>query len=165
MADRAPIDYSYSSSGSTIEVIDLASTRPPRQPSSRISSAGSSLSWHSKLTVYHLLVILSTICLAVAKTATSYLNKFTFACITLEWILGVVVFLLRVLAILRLIATYVELVSTFSAHMRRPGSTGPITFSQRCHDIRLGQKVGKRKSNKYWSTVPRGYHWMCCYII
>ena len=63
MADRAPINYSYSSSGSTIELMDLASTRPSSQPSSRISSR-SSPSWHPKLTLYRL-VILSTMCLAV----------------------------------------------------------------------------------------------------
>ena len=84
----APIDYSYSASDPTIEpeVIDLASAP-------RISSVGSRVSWHPKLTLYRLLIILSTVGLAIAKTATSYLNL-TFASITLEWILGVVVFLL-----------------------------------------------------------------------
>ncbi|KIM40702.1 hypothetical protein M413DRAFT_166483 [Hebeloma cylindrosporum] len=92
MAGGEPIDYSYSPSGSTIELIDLASAPQSSRPSSRISSAGTNLSWHPKLTLYRLLVILSTVGLAVAKTATSYLNL-TFASITLEWILGVVVFL------------------------------------------------------------------------
>ena len=68
------------------EVIDLASAP-------RMSFVGSRVSWHPKLTLYRLLVILSTVGLAIAKTATSYLNL-TFASITLEWILGVVVFLL-----------------------------------------------------------------------
>jgi hypothetical protein len=87
MADGAPIDYSSSSpSGSKIALIDLASTLPSSWPS---SSAGSTPSWHPELTLYRLLVVLSTVGLAVAKTATSYLN-FTFASITLEWILGVV---------------------------------------------------------------------------
>lgn len=117
MADGALIDY-YSPSGSTIELIDLAGIRPSSRPSSRIPSA-SSLSWNPKLTLYRLLVILSTVSLAIAKTATSYLNL-TFASITLEWILGVVIFLLWVLAILWLITTYVMLVFTFSAYMRRP---------------------------------------------
>ena len=89
----ASIDYSNSPSGLTIELVDLANTRPSSRPSSPVSSAGSSVSWHPKLTLYRLLVIVSTIGLAVAKTATSYLNL-TFASITLEWILGVVVFLL-----------------------------------------------------------------------
>jgi len=93
MADETPIAYSYSPSGSTIELIDLARTRPSTRLSSRVSSAGSSLSWHPKLTLYRLLVILSTVGLTAAKTATSYLNL-AFASITLEWILGVVVFLL-----------------------------------------------------------------------
>jgi len=35
----APIDYSYSLSGSTIELTDLASTRQSTRPSSQISSA------------------------------------------------------------------------------------------------------------------------------
>ena len=93
MADETPIAYSYSPSGSTIELIDLASARPSTQLSSRVSSVESSLSWHPKLTLYRLLVILSSVGLTAAKTATSYLNL-TFASITLEWILGVVVFLL-----------------------------------------------------------------------
>jgi len=93
MADGAAVDSSYSPAGPTIELVDLASTRPSSQPSSRISPAGSSDSWHPKLTLYRLLVIVATVGLAVAKTATSYLNL-TFASITLEWILGVVVFLL-----------------------------------------------------------------------
>jgi len=102
MVNGRPIDYSHSPSGSTIELLDLASTRPSTRLSSHLPSAGSSLdsnlSWHPKLTLYRLLVIVSTVGLAVAKTATSYLNL-TFASITLEWILGVVVFLLWVLSI------------------------------------------------------------------
>ena len=87
MANGAPIDYSYSP-------VDPASTRPSTRLSSRISSrAGSSVSWHPKLTLYRLLVIVTTSGLAVAKTATSLLNL-NFASITLELILGVVVFLL-----------------------------------------------------------------------
>ena len=94
MADGAPIDYSYSPSGLTIELVDLANSRPLSRPASRISSrAGSSLPWHPKLTLYRLLVIVSTVGLAAAKSATSYLNL-TFASITIEWALGVVVFLL-----------------------------------------------------------------------
>ena len=92
MTDRTSIDYSYSPSGSTIELIDFT-TIPPSRLSSQVSSAGSKLSWHPKLTLYRLLVIFSTVGLAAAKTATTFLN-FTFASITLEWILGVVVFLL-----------------------------------------------------------------------
>lgn len=92
MADGATINYS-SPAGPTIELNDLASVRSSSRPSSRISFTRSNLSWHPKLTPYRLLVILSTVGLAVAKTATSYLNL-TFASITLEWILGVVVFLL-----------------------------------------------------------------------
>ncbi|KIM40704.1 hypothetical protein M413DRAFT_166535 [Hebeloma cylindrosporum] len=92
MAGEAPVDYSYSPSGSTIELIDLASAPQSSRPSSRISSAGTNLSWHPKLTLYRLLVILSTVGLAAAKTATSCLNL-TFASITLEWISGVVVFI------------------------------------------------------------------------
>jgi len=88
MADET-IDYAYSPLGSTSE---LASTHPSTRLSSPVSSA-SSISWHPELTLYRLLVIVSTVGLAVAKTATSYLNL-TFASITLEWILGVVVFLL-----------------------------------------------------------------------
>ena len=95
MTDGIPIqDYSYySPSGFTIELIDLASTRPSNRLSLRISSGEPTPSWHPKLTLYRLLVILSTVGLAAAKTAATYLN-FTFASITLEWILGVVVFLL-----------------------------------------------------------------------
>ena len=95
MANRASIDYSYSESpsGSTIKLIDLSSTRPSTQLSSRESLAGSSVLWLPKLTLYRLLVIFSTVGLAAAKSATSYLNL-TFASITLEWVLGVVVFLL-----------------------------------------------------------------------
>jgi len=89
MADGTPINYPYFPSGSTIELVDLANTRP----SSRPPSSRARLSWHPKLTLYRLLVIVSTVALASAKTATSYLNL-TFASITLEWILGVVVFLL-----------------------------------------------------------------------
>ncbi|KIM40719.1 hypothetical protein M413DRAFT_166675 [Hebeloma cylindrosporum] len=92
MASGGPIDYSYSPSGSTIELIDLASNRQSSRLSSRSLSAGSSLSWHPKLTLYRLLVILSTVGLAAAKTATTCLNL-TFASITVEWILGVAVFL------------------------------------------------------------------------
>ena len=91
MADGALIDYFPP--GSTIELADLASPRPSSQPSSQIPSAEPNISWHPKLTLYRLLVVVSTVGLAVAKTATSYLNL-TFASITLEWILGVVVFLL-----------------------------------------------------------------------
>ena len=93
MADGTPIDYPYSPSGSTIELIDLADTRPSTRLSSQVSLAGSSVLWLPKLTLYRLLVIVSTVGLAAAKTATSLLNL-TFASITLEWILGVVVFLL-----------------------------------------------------------------------
>jgi len=98
MVDGTLVDYSDSPSGSAIELVDLASTRSLSQqssqiPSAEIPSAESSISWHPKLTLYRLLVIVSTIGLAVAKTATSYLNL-TFASITLEWILGVVAFLL-----------------------------------------------------------------------
>jgi len=93
MADGTLIDYSYSPSGSTIELVDLASTLPSSRLSSQIPPAGSSLSWHPKLTLYRFLVIVSTVGLAVAKTVTLYLNL-TFASITLEWILAVVVFLL-----------------------------------------------------------------------
>ncbi|KIM40716.1 hypothetical protein M413DRAFT_166659 [Hebeloma cylindrosporum] len=92
VVNGAPLDYSYSPSGSTIELIDLASVPQSSRPSLRISSAGLGLSWHPKLTLYRLLVILSTVGLAAAKTATSYLNL-TSASITLEWILGVAVFL------------------------------------------------------------------------
>jgi len=91
--DGATVGYSYAPSGSSIELIDLATTRPSSRVSSRISSGEPSLSWHPKLTLYRLLVIFSTVGLAAAKTATSLLNL-TFASITLEWILGVVVFLL-----------------------------------------------------------------------
>ena len=91
MANGAPIYYSYS-------LVDPASTRPSTRLSSPVSSAGSSISWHPKLTLYRLLVIVSSGGLAAAKTATSYLNL-AFASITLEWILGVVVFLLWVLSI------------------------------------------------------------------
>ena len=84
--NEAPTDYSNSASDSTSEVIDLASAP-------RISSVGSRVSWHPKLTLYRLLVILSTVGLAIAKTVTSYLNL-SFASITLEWILGVAVYLL-----------------------------------------------------------------------
>ncbi|KIM40768.1 hypothetical protein M413DRAFT_49666, partial [Hebeloma cylindrosporum] len=48
---------------------------------------------HPKLTLYRFLVIFSTIGLGAAKTVTSYLNL-TYASITLEWILGVVLFLM-----------------------------------------------------------------------
>ncbi|KIM40722.1 hypothetical protein M413DRAFT_446112 [Hebeloma cylindrosporum] len=89
MVNGAPVD---SPSGSTIELIDLASAPQSSRPSLRISSAESGLSWHPKLTLYRLLVILSSVGLAAAKTATSYLNL-TSASITLEWILGVAVFL------------------------------------------------------------------------
>ena len=89
--DGAPIDYAPS--GSTIELIDFANTLLSSSPSPRISPTESNLSWHPKLTVYRLLVILSTVGLAIAKSATSYLDL-TSASITLEWILGVVVFLL-----------------------------------------------------------------------
>ncbi|KIM40721.1 hypothetical protein M413DRAFT_28498 [Hebeloma cylindrosporum] len=81
MVDGTPTDYP---SGKDLD--------NARRPSAQISSAGSSPSWHPKLTLYRLLVILSTVGLAVAKTVTSYLNL-SFASITLEWILGVVVFL------------------------------------------------------------------------
>jgi hypothetical protein len=93
MANAAWIDYAYSPSSSTSELIDLASTHHSGQASSEILSPRSNLSWHPKFTLYRLLVILSTVGLAGAKTATSYLNL-TFSSITLEWILGVVVFLL-----------------------------------------------------------------------
>ena len=96
----------------------LTSTRPSTRPSSRILSGVPRPPWHPKLTFYRLLVILSTVGLAAAKTTTSYLIL-TFASITLEWILGVVVFLLWVLAIMWLPTTYVGLVSTFSAYNRR----------------------------------------------
>ncbi|KAF8148664.1 hypothetical protein B0H34DRAFT_811867 [Crassisporium funariophilum] len=58
--------------------------------------------WHPKLTIYRILVITSTLGLAVAKSATSFL-KLTSASITIEWILGVVFFLL-----LNLIGSYEE---------------------------------------------------------
>lgn len=50
-------------------------------------------SWHPKLSLYRLLVLLATIGLGVAKAVTAYLN-FNYASITLEWITGVVVFIL-----------------------------------------------------------------------
>ena len=86
------MDHSYSPSGSTIEVIDLASTHPSTRLSLRVSSTGINVLWLPKLTLYRLLVIFSTAGLAAAKTATSLFNL-TFVSITLEWILGVVVFL------------------------------------------------------------------------
>jgi len=67
-------------------LLTFASTRQSSRPSSQISSAS------AKLALYRLLVTPSTVGLAVAKTATSYLNLI-FAAIALEWILGVVVFL------------------------------------------------------------------------
>ena len=76
-----------------MELIDFTSTRPSSRSSSRESTTAADLSWHPKLTLYRLLVILSTVGLAVAKTTASLLNL-DFASITLEWILGVVVFLL-----------------------------------------------------------------------
>jgi len=96
MADAAQIDYPYYSPfSSTSELIELASTHHSGQISSELLSPRSNPSWHPKLTLYRLLVILSTVGLAAAKTATFCYNL-TFASITLEWILGVVVFLLWV---------------------------------------------------------------------
>ncbi|KIM40723.1 hypothetical protein M413DRAFT_166742 [Hebeloma cylindrosporum] len=90
MVNGTPVDHScsYSAPGSTIDLDARQSSRP----SCVISSKRADPPWHPKLTLYRLLVILSTLGLAAVKTVTSYLDL-SFASITLEWILGVVVFL------------------------------------------------------------------------
>jgi len=82
----------YSPSGSTIELVNF---QPSRQPENitNVHMGGDRLpAWHPKLTLYRLLVIFTTIGLGTAKAVTSYLNL-TYSSITLEWILGAVVFL------------------------------------------------------------------------
>ncbi|KAF8159769.1 hypothetical protein B0H34DRAFT_417352 [Crassisporium funariophilum] len=74
--------------------VDLLAFPRTRQ-ASQSSSTTQRIPWHPKLTLYRLLIVSLTVGLAIAKSATSYLNL-TFASITLEWILGIVVFLLYV---------------------------------------------------------------------
>ena len=81
----------YSPSGSTIELVDFQSSRQSGGITT-FSRGRDSPAWHPKLTLYRLLVIFFTVGLGAAKAATSYLNL-TYASITLEWILSVVVFL------------------------------------------------------------------------
>jgi len=86
----APVEYSPS--GSTIELVNYQPSRQPGEITNFWMGANRPPAWHPKLTLYRLLVIISTIGLGVAKVVTSYLNL-TYASITLEWILGIVVFL------------------------------------------------------------------------
>lgn len=81
-----------STSGFTAEVVNFQPSRHPREINNFSLGADRPLAWHPKLTLYRLLVIFSTIGLGAAKAATSYLNL-TYASITLEWVLTVVVFL------------------------------------------------------------------------
>ncbi|KAF9478428.1 hypothetical protein BDN70DRAFT_921893 [Pholiota conissans] len=85
----------------SFELFDASATRSRARSSlGNLHSNASTVSWHPKLTLYRLLVITATVGLGIAKAATSYLN-FTYASITLEWILGVVVVLF-----LHLLGTY-----------------------------------------------------------
>ena len=81
-----PVEYLPSES--TTELVDFKSSRN----SGDIIGTDRPTAWHPKLTLYRLVVIFSTVGLGVAKDVTSYLNL-TYASITLEWILGVVLFL------------------------------------------------------------------------
>jgi hypothetical protein len=72
------VNFQSSTQSSEITNFWMGADRPP--------------AWHPKLTLYRLLVIFFTIGLGSAKAVTSYLNL-TYASITLDWILGVVVFL------------------------------------------------------------------------
>ena len=84
--------FEYSPSGSTIELFNFQSSRQSSEITNSWMGADRPPAWHPKLTLYRLLVIFSTIGLGAAKAVTSFLNL-TYASITLEWILGVVVFL------------------------------------------------------------------------
>jgi len=81
-----------STSGFPAEVVDFQPSGQPGGSTDFSIGADKPPSWHPKLTLYRLLVIFSTVGLVAAKGATSYLNL-TYASITLEWILSVVVFL------------------------------------------------------------------------
>jgi len=82
-----------SPSGSTIELVDFHSSRQSGEITTFSRGGDRPPAWHPKLTLYRLLVIFSTIGLGAAKVVTSFLNL-TYASITLEWILSVVVFLM-----------------------------------------------------------------------
>lgn len=86
----SPVEYSPS--GSTTELVDLQPSRQSSDITTLKIMADIQTAWHPKLTMYRLLVILSTVGPGVAKEVTSYLNL-TYDSITLEWILGVVLFL------------------------------------------------------------------------
>ncbi|KIM40796.1 hypothetical protein M413DRAFT_168201 [Hebeloma cylindrosporum] len=96
----------YSPSEPTIELVNLQTSRTSIDITTTfLIGAGGPTPWHPKLTLYRLLVILSTVGVGVAKEVTSYLNL-TYASITLEWILGVVLFLvLYILGIFELTYT------------------------------------------------------------
>jgi hypothetical protein len=83
----------YSPSGSTIEPVDFQPSRQSGEITTFWRGRDRPPAWHPKLTLYRLLVIFSTVGLGSAKVATSFL-KLTYASITLEWILSVVVFLM-----------------------------------------------------------------------
>jgi len=91
--EENPVEYSPS--GSTIEPADFHSSRQSGEITSLLRGRDRLPAWHPKLTLYRLLVIFSTIGLGTAKAITSYLNL-TYASITLEWILSIVVFLMWV---------------------------------------------------------------------
>lgn len=87
---RGPrVEYS---SRSTTELVNFRSSRPSSEITNSGIAGDKPPAWHPKLILYRLLVIFSTIGLGTAKAVTSYLNL-TYASITLEWILSVVVFL------------------------------------------------------------------------
>ena len=86
-----PVEDSLS--GSTIEPVDFYSSRQPGEITTFSRGGDKPPAWHPKLTLYRLLVVFSTIGLGTAKVATSCLDL-TYASITLEWILSVVVFLM-----------------------------------------------------------------------
>jgi len=53
------------------------------------------MSWHPRITFYRLTVILSTIWLGTAKAVYTYQGR-EFISITIDWIMGVVIYLLQV---------------------------------------------------------------------
>ncbi|KIM40760.1 hypothetical protein M413DRAFT_28527 [Hebeloma cylindrosporum] len=85
-----------SSSGPTSEPVEF----PSNEIINSWRGGNNTSAWHPKLTLYRLLVIFSTVGLGAAKAVTSYFNL-THTSITLEWILGVVVFLM-----LHILGTY-----------------------------------------------------------
>ncbi|KAF9008387.1 hypothetical protein BDQ17DRAFT_1539559 [Cyathus striatus] len=90
---NASITYPPSSTQQTNHLQENADAPKPSVPVSTVPAIPPPRYWHPKLTVYRLLVILTTLGFGVSKAVLSYQGR-TIVPITLEWFFGTGVFLL-----------------------------------------------------------------------